>query len=1020
MTETQPIRALHDWRDETSLVPFSGVQFLDFGFDLKATGYKTMKFVERTTVRSAEGDERTLLVLTNDEEQDQKIVGDELPDDDPYDINQAKALEPFMEKWTPVPVLRIRPSLGRDGREKFDPGPTCWSRVLVKELPQPDRDTGHTHRVILALDTTCERTESPLFYQAPSTEDGERYFRFVGDADDASWFVSRLEEDSNGNIHDLQAWVDEWLLGQFQAIQKRQRAPDYDDEDAMPRLFEHWARFLAFLKLLDAAVAFPKIRLIDTMSRDPITERHRYTPIDVDLVIDVGNSHTCGILIETSQEGGAVDLNDSYTLAMRDLSNPLYRYNRPFESRVEFCDARFGQGRSARSRSFFWPSLVRVGPEAMRLTRDEEGTETVSGLSSPKRYLWDDEPRPQDWRFHFFRPTTAEPLPLVARAVQNEMNEAGDVLDQIAQEVKTKLRHKNEVSMIGAARPRFSRSSTFGLMLSEIFLQALIQINDPAQRETRKQSAIPRRLRTVILTLPSATPMQEQAIMRSRAEGALKLLYKVLKWSPALALNTTIPEIKVDWDEASCTQMVYLYTEINQRCGGQIRRFLELMGQPRRQNAEATEEPSLRLACLDIGGGTTDLMITTYFPQGRQAIVPRQDFREGFRVAGDDLLQELIARIILPQIAASLEKAGLSHPDNLLKELFGGDIGDTDIRLYHRRRQYALRLLAPLAVECLKRAEDLVHGATASFKTDEIKAVADCAEGHPANGVDYLGDAVAARGVADWRLADLEISLRRSEFDSVIRHVFQKPIGDLCEIISHLGCDIVLLSGRPSRLAAVRDMVREAMVVPPHRLISMHNYEVGAWYPYRDPVTNRIRDPKSSAAVGAMLCLLAQSRIVNFMVYTDRMTMSSTARFIGQLDNDGAIRSANVLFEDADSPEASGSTATIDFFAPTFIGFRQLPLERWITSVIYHLSYANDQVARRPKPFKVTLERREFDPDPESAAEALRAEALKEALVVAEVEDAAGATAKPSDISLKLHTLGLERDYWLDSGLFKL
>ena len=148
--------------------------------------------------------------------------------------------------------------------------------------------------------------------------------------------------------------------------------------------------------------------------------------------------------------------------------------------------------------------------------------------------------------------------------------------------------------------------------------------------------------------------------------------------------------------------------------------------------------------------------------------------------------------------------------------------------------------------------------------------------------------------------------------------------------------------------------------------------------------------------------------------------MTSTARFIGQLDNDGAIRTDRIIFTDVDGPEASGNSAKIQLFAPTFIGFRQLPHEHWTTSVIYRVDFANEQVARRPKPFTITLERREFDPDPESPAEALRAEALKEALVVAEAEDAAGDPAKRTDISLKLHTLGLERDYWLDSGLFKL
>jgi len=1024
MTETEEIRQLYDWKDETTIVPFSGIQMLDFGFNLTASTFRSMRFLERTTRRTAEGDERSLLVLTGDDDEDEKIVGEDQPDDDPYSINASRALEPFIEKWTPVPVLRLRPNRGPNNAEQFDAGPTCWARLLVKELPAPDPKTGHTHRVVLALDTTCEPLEDPLFYQAPATDDGERKFKFVHNVDQMSWFVSRVETDETGNVHDLQLWVDEWIFDQFEAVQKKSRSRP--DDDGPERLFEHWARYFAFLNLIAGGVKFPEIRLIDTMSRDPITDRFRYTPIDVDLVLDVGNSNTCGILIETLPNGGAVDLSSSYKLALRDLSNPLYRYSRPFESRVEFSDARFGNGRSSRSRSFFWPSLVRVGPEAMRLTKHDQGTETTSGLSSPKRYLWDDRPMSQDWRFHNFTPSVAEPLPLVARAVQNEMNEAGDVLDQVASDVKNKLRRKNDVSMVGAARPRFSRSSTYGLMLAELFLQAIVQINDPAQRESRPQGAVPRRLRNIVLTLPSATPVQEQAIMRSRAEGALKLVYKVLKWSPSLALNTSVPEIKVDWDEASATQMVYVFSELNHKFGGHINRYFELFGRPRkvkpRHGHPGQEEvkPSLRVGCIDIGGGTTDLMVMTYHAQGEQAVVPNQDFREGFRVAGDDMLREIVTRIILPQVVQDLVQAGLAGAKNIVKTLFAADVGDRDIRISQQRRQYALRVLAPLAVSCLQQSEKLGDGGGISLKVGDLQSQDHSDVEESASFIDYLEQAVHDAGLPGWKLSEVTISLRRQELDTVVRNILQKPIGDLCEIIDQLGCDVVLLSGRPSQLAAIRDIVREAMVVPPSRLVSMHEYEVGEWYPYRDQVTDKIRDPKWAAAVGAMLSLLAQNRLVNFMVYTDNITMASTARFIGQVDNNGAISADRVLFQDVDGGPGSGDHAEIELYSPSFIGFRQLPHERWTTTVIYRVDFANEQAARRTKPFKVTIAREEFDNNPESAAEVLRAEALKEALIVVDAEDGAGGGAKNSDISLKLQTLGVEQDYWLDSGLFRL
>ena len=44
-----------------------------------------------------------------------------------------------------------------------------------------------------------------------------------------------------------------------------------------------------------------------------------------------------------------------------------------------------------RDDAFVWVSMARVGTEASNLAARKEGTEGSTGLSSPKRYLWDAE-----------------------------------------------------------------------------------------------------------------------------------------------------------------------------------------------------------------------------------------------------------------------------------------------------------------------------------------------------------------------------------------------------------------------------------------------------------------------------------------------------------------------------------------------------------------------------------------------------------------------------------------------------
>lgn len=1030
------LRKLVPFRDDTMLVPYTGIQTLDFGFDLNGLDLKPMRFIERVTSRAQDRTERTLIPLTGDDAVDAPVLDASDEDDDPYSIRPVAALEPFLEKWVPVPVLRLKSQRGSAGEEMFDPGPSAWARMRCAELPAPDPETGHTHRIQLALDTTLVAENQPDLYVAPERGDAEkpREFRLVTDPKDMDWFLRRLEEDEDGTAVDLQLWVSQWLKEMFLAFKRAENPNRKISEENLPHNFEHWARYLAYLRLVQAAVSPPKLRFVNTIS-----ERDSVTPVDVDLVLDIGNSRTCGILIERFPGETRIDLARSFPLEIRDLSRPELHYSGLFPSRVEFADLRMGDeryaSRSGRRNAFMWPSFVRIGPEAVRLVQGEEGTETISGLSSPKRYLWDDVSVQQDWRFQ----NHADPnnLPKAVRAAMRHLNEAGDVLEQVDYEEKQRLRQRGKTTKTPAIRPRFSRSSLFGFMLAEIVAHALVQVNDPAVRARRAQSDLPRRLRRVILSMPTATSIQEQALIRSRAEGALKIVWQLLGLRDGDSTISGRPDLLVDWDEASCTQLVYLYSELTQKFDGRIDTFLRLKGKMRK-GPGGTEEPSLRLACIDIGGGTTDLMITTYRGEANRVLHPEQTFREGFRVAGDDLVHRVISAIVLPRLQEAIEAAGGSYVAEKLRELFGGDVSGVDQQTVQLRRQFSVRVLVPLAEEILAHCEQ-----SEEFERFDLH-VADvlCLERRPDPDPNadpeadlpaepeirneiaaYIEEAADTLGAPDWRLADMILTTSREEVDAISREVFQRVLGNMCEIIDHLGVDIVLLTGRPSRLPAVRSIIEEMLVVPPHRLVSMHRYKTGRWYPFRDPVTQRIGDPKSTVAVGGMLIALSENRIPNFKVTTGAFQMKSTARFIGEMDSNGQILDERLLFSnlDLDGPGGGSDRATVDMFSPVHIGSRQLPLERWTTTPLFRLDVAQPGTLARPTPIRIELVRAEADDgDGESAEDKLRREALREAFDVGDVEDGDREAMKRTEVVLKLHTLGFEDEYWIDTGVFRI
>ncbi|MBF4212915.1 virulence effector protein, partial [Pseudomonas donghuensis] len=63
---------------------------------------------------------------------------------------------------------------------------------------------------------------------------------------------------------------------------------------------------------------------------------------------------------------------------------------------------------------------------------------------------------------------------------------------------------------------------------------------------------------------------------------------------------------------------------------------------------------ALRVASIDIGGSTTDMAITHYQLDDGSGnnvkITPQLLFREGFKVAGDDTLLDVIQRYVLPAL----------------------------------------------------------------------------------------------------------------------------------------------------------------------------------------------------------------------------------------------------------------------------------------------------------------------------------------------------------------------------------
>ena len=958
------------WGSAVELCANSGIQFLDFTFTGNDVRGFSADFAEEV---SSAGIQR---LYKYTEDQNPEIA---------YQFSVRDVMQRWENQWVPIPCYA-------NSGENMNEGPFNWTRAHLTTSKKEGSIENYSLQI--AVDTTINASENSLGYQQPNKEDTDvaREFSFRSDFETVSNFLK--EGCDNPGTFDFQsdeAWVSEWAKANFNRFPEDTKLhPDSE--------LEAWASYIAFVEFVNKTLAIKNIKLRpSSYSQDDITK------IDVDLVLDIGNSRTCGLLVEIPQGDGQNNLNMETVsqLCLRDLSKPDEEYSGLFESRVEFSDLSFGSDSfsrmSGRNNAFVWPSFVRFGPEAVRLMSHDTGNEAFSGLSSPKRYLWDNTLFEQRWRFH--NTQDERRLPRSLRAMLPELTTRGESKDQIIRERNLNLRRPDNNQLQEADDAEFSKSSLYGFMIIEIIAQAFRQINDPSYRGNKANKTIPRALRNIIITLPTATPKQEQAIVKSKVQGALGLLWSRMANTGQVNFNTG-PNINVDWDEASCSQVMFLYSEIKEKYQGDITNYLEVFGKKRIRSSDpntpgSPEENlnSLRIACVDIGGGTTDLMISTFYQEHGVQLSPIQEFREGFRKAGDDLLCMIIERQIIPKIKEILKQfADEATISTILMQCLAKNVANRNAAERHQQRQFTIKVLAPLALEILRL----------DFSSSKIQTVRykDLSDIEAANSVKIYIDAPIQNAInPDWSIEDLSISISEEDIKRIIEHSFKFVFENISEIILNSDVDRVLLTGRPSQNNLILDLLKNCCPLPPNRILSMSKYHTGAWYPFKS-AQNTVGDPKSSVAVGAMVLSVAGSqRLPNFYIPTDQFKINPIDNYIGKYQNIGKISDDDLYFTpDQDEIE-------IKMMTDTFIGSRQVDTERWTATPLYKLYFLKvDGVL----PLTVSLRK-----------DGLNADALFEPITIVEAIDKNGKNQK-RNIDIKLQTLGANEEYWLDSGAFDI
>ena len=571
-------------------------------------------------------------------------------------------------------------------------------------------------------------------------------------------------------------------------------------------------------------------------------------------------------------------------------------------------------------------SMVRMGREAddvVQVMRAEGDIRT--GVSSPKRYLWaDDASWLEGANWHMADPTDRCKTDTYASALKGPFLKYihEDDHDFLLQDGEPK---ESEYAAEAPLKPRHAPRVLMTAALYEMLCQAYTYVNSTAYRNASGEAGRAREIRTMTMSYPSGMIQEEQRRLAAQAMKAINI------FAATLGKNQRCkPEINLGIDEASACHLTYIWSEL--RMLGQdprlwfstmhqdrgrkkpkvedmpdasvarpaaARRALPRPGAPRPggpakgKQAEpesfGDEANEIRIACIDIGGGTTDLMIAKYnFESKIDDYVRGQVLhQDGISLGGDQLVKRLLETIVVPSFADSL---GLEEED--VQVLFGPEV-PRNRELRAQRVNWMNRLFVPLAQAYLNNASDGVAEPITHTDPGLVDPVV-------VESLQRAFDRLRGPGYYNAQ-QELNLVFDKSQFEGVVYDTFADLIYDFCRRIVEHETDVVILAGLPSKLGYIQQLVKMYVPLSPSRIVAMHNHYAGNWYPYQDEKGHNpgvIIDPKSPVVVGAAIEFMARHGMLpQFKFDMKGRTHENTYYWGVMTDATSGIRPERILFE---------------------------------------------------------------------------------------------------------------------------
>jgi hypothetical protein len=219
-------------------------------------------------------------------------------------------------------------------------------------------------------------------------------------------------------------------------------------------------------------------------------------------------------------------------------------------------------------------------------------------------------------------------------------------------------------------------------------------------------------------------------------------------------------------------------------------------------------------------------------------------------------------------------------------------------------------------------------------------------------------------------------------------------------------CDLVIVTGKPSELPAVSELLTKQLPLAPSKIIFAKNYEAGDWFPAA--VGGKIPDAKLVTVIGASLYKAIKSGLIpNWQI--DEKIGAEVRNYWGLIYEPGQ------RFEDRDvilPPEKIEA----DIIVPVNCCIARSRFRQNEPEPVYTLAWRDDAQHAKSHAAEIKLRIGRILNDAEGRP--LRNERL-EILHIYSVVTSDG-QIDADGLTLKLHTLPFDDVHWLDQGKFNV